>query len=275
MPELPEVQTVVSDLQQHVVGSTIVHTVLGENYLTTPGREEFISQTRGATIINAKRIAKNILLELDNSKHIHFHLAMTGQVLLRPQDHRSDKWVRVLFVLNKDSDTKHLRFCDMRMFGKAALLDPEEVTDLHKKYGPEPIEENLSTEEFYKQIKSKKTNIKNALLDQKVISGLGNIYATDALFLAGVHPETPTQDITIEQAEKLREASKKVLLEGISHRGSTLPDKMYVDLFGNSGSHQDHFKVYMQKNCSECGTKIDFIKINGRGTYYCPSCQKA
>jgi formamidopyrimidine-DNA glycosylase len=159
------------------------------------------------------------------------------------------------------------------MFGKVELIQKSKVISLRKKYGPEALDKKLTPEKFLECLGSKRTNIKNALLDQKVVSGLGNIYATDALFLAGIHPETKTSEINLESAEKLLEAARSVLEEGIKNRGSTLPDKMYVDIYGKPGNQQKYFKIYMQKVCPRCKERVKFKKISGRGTYFCNHCQ--
>ena len=110
-------------------------------------------------------------------------------------------------------------------------------------------------------------------MDQSIVAGLGNIYATDSLFLAGIHPETKTQNIDLNSAKKLLNAMSLIVNEGIEHRGSTLEDEMYVDAFGKPGTHQKYFRVYGKKACINCNNKISVKKINGRGTYYCSFCQ--
>lgn len=273
MPELPEVQTISNDLKNTLTGYTIKDVVIANKYTVYPSKDVFLEKVKGKAIKNVHRKAKNILITLENDTYIAIHLAMTGRVLIRNPENREDKWIKVLFIVNKEQDIKHLRFSDVRMFGKVKFIEQSELVELYEKYGPEPIQEDLTAEEFLKQVKSKRTNIKNALLDQSIISGLGNIYATDALFIAGIHPMTPTSKLTSEDGKKLFEASKNILLEGIEHRGSTLEDKMYVDVFGKEGSHQKYFRIYNKKTCPNCNHKVEVIKINGRGTYFCPSCQ--
>lgn len=273
MPELPEVFTIVSDLNKHIVGYKIDKCVIDDNYKKAfPNKEELAKRVTNKTIVEVERIAKNILIHLDDNSIIHIHLAMTGQVLLKEE--YVNKWLKVLFNISKDAESKMLMFNDMRMFGKVALINNNDKNELIKKYGPEPIDKNITADDFYKSIKSKRTNIKNALLDQKVVSGLGNIYATDTLFLAKVHPLTNTQDISKDQAQKLFTSARDVLLEGIKNRGSTLEDKKYVDIFENHGNHQNYFKIYSKKECPDCNKQVDFKKINGRGTYFCSNCQK-
>lgn len=270
MPELPEVHTISSDLNKHIVGQTIEEVKIIGTYKALPNNPTFIKNILSKKVLKVHRIAKNIIWDLEDETHILIHLAMTGQVLIKETEELS-KFTRVKLKLSNH----YINFCDMRMFGKIAVLKSSNIPELKNKYGPEPINENTTKEQFLQQIRSKRTNIKNALLDQKIISGLGNIYATDALFLAGIHPETNTQLITLDQAERLLDTSKRVLSEGIEHRGSTLDDKMYVDAFGRSGTHQNHFKIYGKKVCSVCNNPTEFKKINGRGTYICNYCQNS
>lgn len=274
MPELPEVHTIAKDLKDNIVGYTIKTCEISDGYIALPTNETFKNSILNKKVTDINRIAKNIIIYLNDNKVIHFHLAMTGQILLKDTKEFSNKnWLRVLLTITNKYQTKYLAFNDMRMFGKIAILSKEQLGELRKKYGPEPISEDFTPEIFLKILKSKRTNIKNALLDQVLVSGLGNIYATDALFLAGIHPETKTHELSLAQIEKLHNTAAYILKEGIKNRGSTLPDKMYVDIFGRSGCQQNHFKIYLKKQCPTCNTKVEFKKINGRGTYFCPKCQ--
>lgn len=273
MPELPEVQTITSDLKKHLEGYTIETIQVESGYNTIPSNELFLKEITGQKIATIYRIAKNIVLELESGDAMMFHLAMTGQLLLSDPKTRKLPWERVTFVLTKKDKKLGLKFRDMRTFGKAVLVNKDQIQKVYDKYGPEPLNEKLTAQEFLDNLKGKRTTVKNALLDQAIVSGLGNIYATDALFMSKIHPETPTKNITLGQAEKLLKAAKEILLESIEHRGSTLGDKMYVDAYGKMGSHQNYFRVYGKEKCSVCDTKVEVIKINGRGTYFCPTCQ--
>jgi len=273
MPELPEVYTITQDLSDNVIGYTIMDCNITKGYTALPTNDTFVNTVRNQKIEKIERIAKNILIHLSNKGIIHFHLAMTGQIRLKDYKETENRWRRVLMKIERDATDKFLSFNDMRMFGKIAVIGEKERRHLFEKYGPEPIDENLDSETFLKKLKSKRTTVKNALLDQTLVAGLGNIYATDALYLADIHPETNTKDLTKEQGNKLLQAAKQVLAEGIEHRGSTLDDEMYVDIFGNKGHHQEHFKIYSKSVCPKCNSKVEIKKINGRGTYFCPKCQ--
>ena len=273
MPELPEVHTITQDLKKNIVGFEIKNIQVAKNYKIPIEVKKKLDKLIGKKFIDTRRIAKNISVKLSNNEFLVFHLAMTGRILLRQDKEKKDDWVKVVFEIHKDGVTKYLKFCDMRQFGKIQVLSEREINQLEERYGLKVLENEITPKEFLSSLKSKKTNIKNALLDQKIVSGLGNIYATDALFLAGINPKSSTQQINLNMAKKLLESSRAVLREGIKNRGSTLPDKMYVDIFGRSGNQQNYFKIYGKKVCPGCGSKVQFEKINGRGTYFCPKCQ--
>lgn len=264
MPEFPEVYTITNDLKKNIAGFEIKNVTLNPKYN--------LPNVRNKKITSVKQIAKNIVLELDSDEYLVFHLAMTGRILLRKDRNINDKWVKVTLEITKNDLTYYLKFTDMREFGKVKLLEKSQLSILSEKYGPTPFD-NLSSKKFLEILKSKNSNIKNVLLDQKIISGVGNIYATDALFLSKIDPKLSTKLLTQEKATKLLENLRLVLKEGIKNRGSTLPDGMYVDIFGKPGSQQKHFKIYMRNVCPVCNEKIEYFKLNGRGTYWCPKCQ--
>jgi formamidopyrimidine-DNA glycosylase len=273
MPELPEVHTITKDLNKYAAGYTIKRAVIAKKYNVLPDNNTFVESVEEKTIGGAERIAKNILLRLEGNKYIRFHLAMSGKLLLREPEVKDDKWVRLVLLLERYSTQKNLLFSDMRMFGKVELLDERGREMLKESIGLNVLDETLTPAKFLAKLKSKRTNVKNALLDQHLFAGLGNIYATDALFEAGIHPETKTAEINSEKATKLLSGIQKILQQGIENRGATLPDKMYVDLFGKGGTQQEHFRVYMRKRCKVCASPIQYYKLNGRGTYSCPTCQ--
>ena len=271
MPELPEVHTITQDVNKYASGATITKIITRGDYNLHPENDHFISKIQNKKILSVKRVGKTILFELEDENFMTIHLAMTGRLLIRKNGFDQDQWERVIFKLNKGEKQIDLRFCDKRMFGKVKYLDADEVRLLINKYGPEPLDKNITAEKFHKRIKSKRTNIKNVLLDQSKITGLGNVYATDALWIAKIHPESRTETITLEQAEKLLNASQEVLKEGIKNRGISMSD--YVDAFGKKGKQQEFFRIYGKEKCSRCNNQTSFIKLNGRGTYFCDFCQ--
>jgi formamidopyrimidine-DNA glycosylase len=273
MPELPEVQTITTDLNKYLKGFTVEKVILSPWYRTNMESGLFLQAIEGTRVENVHRIAKNIVMGLENELYVAVHLAMTGQLLLIKESAPIHKWERARFILTKDGKTQTLRFNDMRMFGKLQLLNLAQYKELKNKYGPEPLEEALTPQTLLENLQSKKTNIKNALLDQKLVAGLGNIYATDALFMSKIHPETKTQHLTLEKAKTLLDNARLILKEGIQNRGSTLADKMYVDVLGREGNQQNFFRIYGKSTCPTCKNKVEFKKLNGRGTYFCPQCQ--
>lgn len=273
MPELPEVHTISQDLKNNIVGFEIKNIQISKNYRIPDDQKKKLAKLKGKKIKDSYRIAKNIVLEISENEFLVFHLAMTGRILLRKNKEEKDNWVKIVFEISKNDKTVYLKFCDMRQFGKVRVVNKDELELLQKKYGIDVLKQEISAEEFLKLLKRKKSTIKNVLLDQSIISGLGNIYATDTLFLSKVNPKTSTQDLTLKQSEEILKYSREILKEGIKNRGSTLPDKMYVDIFGKSGTQQNFFRIYGKNICPICNSKTVFEKINGRGTYYCPTCQ--
>lgn len=271
MPEMPEVHTITEDLKKYAANAVIKDVEIKGEYQTLPDNITFLDTTKNQKIVRAFRVAKNIMLELESNQFIQIHLAMTGRILLREKGFKADKWERVVFHVEKNEKEFELRFCDMRMFGKVVLLNADELEMLQQKYGPEPLQENLTPEAFLRHLQSKNSNIKNVLLDQNIIAGMGNVYVTDALWIAEIHPETRTKDFNKEMAAKLLEASREILTEGIGNRGISMSD--YVDLFGKKGKQQEFFRIYGKEICTRCNTQVEFKKINGRGTYFCTTCQ--
>jgi formamidopyrimidine-DNA glycosylase len=273
VPELPEVHTVMGDLKKTIVGAQITGVWIQKEYKKIPDHTELIKKLIKTTVINVERVAKNIVICLDNNSFLLIHLAMTGRIFISNNEDKNVKWQKFVLKLETATDKHYMYFSDVRMFGKVALLDGTSLNLLKNKYGPEPIAE-VDINIVWEKISKKKTNIKTVLLDQTIIAGLGNIYATDTLFLAKIHPETLAHKLSRDDFDNIIKAAKLVLNEGIKHRGSTLKDRMYVDGFGNAGSHQDFFQIYDKKICPVCNNPVVYKKINGRGSFFCPNCQK-
>ena len=270
-------------------------------YRTEPEIAVFKKEVVGKKIQDVMRIAKTIVIELkketpwdkespskDSAETLFlvFHLAMTGRLLLRDKNDKVDPWTRLVFSFKKESPleppleqrrllSKELRFCDSRMFGFVKLLSGEQLEIHRKKYGPDALDPNLTVRKFLDNLRKKKTAVKRALLEQNLIAGVGNIYANDSLWMAKIHPETLTNELTEVQASDLLRSLREILEESITHRGSTLGDKMYIDLYGREGTHQNHFRIFGKNGepCPRCGEKIEFAEIGGRGTFFCPKCQ--
>jgi len=269
MPELPEVTTIVDGINKKLAGKRISQakiTSLGEN-LRVKSRQDLDQKLSGKKIESARRRAKFLIIELSNGDKLVVHLKLTGQFILRDQNDRPDEFTRLILDLE---DGGQIRFCDRNGAAEAFILD--DTSKLESAVGPEPFE--ISPEQLLENIKkTDKKTIKETILDQKVIAGVGNIYADEALFLAKISPFRAPQSITLEETMTILEAIKQVLTEGIQHRGTTIDS--YRDLDGNPGTHQNYLRIYGRggKACEVCGNAIVLTEIGGRRTHYCPTDQ--
>lgn len=280
MPELPEVETIRRDLSKLIVGRKILDIKTDSAKQVQPSMEEVRGAVIGAVIKKVKRRAKLLLVYLSNGKILAIHLKLTGRLLVREKGDSKDDWQRVVFSL---SDGKELRFADLRKFGWIKLVrNKKELDILLADFGPEPFgsalsrsSEKLTLRKFKEILTSTSRPIKVLLMDQKKIAGVGNIYASEALFLAKVHPRRLAKHLSQSEQIALYKAIKKVLKLGIKYRGAS--DQYYLDALGRKGKYQEHFLVYGQegKPCPrKCKGVVKKIKLGGRGTYFCPHCQK-
>lgn len=273
MPELPEVETIRQDLEEELKDfrvDSIQTTFLPMVKPTlTIVREGIV----GKTIKDFKRKGKLLIVNFrDGTKHLLFHLKLTGRLLVRNEKDKQDPFTRVIFRLSKNGKSRELRFTDVRKFGFLKVVGEEELRKMLAAMGPEPLND-LNLEGFKKILQKSRRPVKVVLMDQGLISGVGNIYANEALFLAKIHPRTQSDKIAVEKVANLYSALIKVLEEGIEYRGAS--DNTYRDAHGEKGHFQEHFRVYGKKgeNCLVCGEKIKRIELGQRGTFYCPSCQ--
>ncbi len=271
MPEFPEVYTITQDLKKILKGAVIKKVIPRENYRLLPSNDVAVQNLEGAKVLDISQVAKNIIIKTD-SGYLNIHLAMTGQVLVKKSE-KPLKWERVCFEIETPNKSFFLSFRDMRIFGKVRFLNEKEYKELQDKHGINPLSEELSPKKFAEILQKKDTKIKNFLMEQDKISGLGNIYATEALFLSGVQPETRTKEVSKEQAELLLQSIRKVIQNGISNRGTTLDDEMFIDVFGKKGRNQATLQIYNKKSCPKCNSKVETVKISGRNSYFCPNCQ--
>lgn len=270
MPELPEVETIKRDLQNLIVGRKIIDVTTDSPKQVKPSLEAVKKAVVSAKIKNVNRQAKVLLVDLDNGVKLAFHLKLTGRLFFRDGKDEEDKWVHVLIKFDKG---KELRFSDSRKFGWVRLINNEEWKVMSRQFGPEPGRD-LDLEAFKKMLASTSRAVKVAIMDQKKIAGVGNIYACDALFLAKIDPRRPANKLSEQEAERLYEAILKVLRAGIKYRGAS--DQYYLDALGREGHYQEHFLVYGRtgKECFECKGKVERMVVGGRGTFWCPSCQR-
>jgi formamidopyrimidine-DNA glycosylase len=271
MPELPEVETIRRDLKRLIVGRKILEVTTDSPKQVKPSLLMVKKAIVGATIKRIERRAKILQIFLTNNQILAVHLKLTGRLLVRKKGATKDDWQHVTIVL---SGNQELRFADLRKFGWIKLIkDKKELARLLSEFGPEPLD-SLNLNQFKEILASTRRPIKIVIMDQKKISGVGNIYANDALFLAKIDPRRPANKVSPKEAQKLYQAIEKVLKAGIKYRGAS--DQYYLDALGQKGSYQDHFLTYGRngKKCFSCQGLIKRIKLGGRGTFFCPKCQR-
>ena len=266
MPELPEVETIKSDLEKIIIGKKIKEVRVHQAaVIREPAVAGFKKGLTGAVIKKILRRGKMLILELSGGKSLTIHLKMTGQLVYPGTEKNS----RVSFYL---SDGKILDFNDQRMFGELRLLSDWRALKFIQNLGPEPAD--LSVGKFKEMLSKKKTKIKPLLMDQGFISGIGNLYVAEILFCAKIHPERPAQSLTDAEKSLLFKAINDILHAAIRYGGSSIDD--YVRLSGSKGVYMKYHKVYVRegKPCFVCKGAIKRIAQGGRGTYFCPKCQK-
>jgi formamidopyrimidine-DNA glycosylase len=275
MPELPEVETVCRGLQNKVVGDRIVSVeVLRKDSVGSPSVKKFSSSLRGHRIEKVHRRGKYILIDLDERAGLICHLRMSGRLLIVDKDRAANKFLRIKILLESG---RELHFEDMRVFGRLWYVPTgetfEDVVPTLGQLGIEPITE-LSAETLAAIFKGRKQSVKGALLDQRNIAGIGNIYADESLFQAGIHPARAAGTLKRAELTKLAETVKAVLNRAIILGGSTLRD--YTSSEGVNGRYQQQSLVYGRtgEECRTCGKKIERMKIAGRSSHFCPACQK-
>lgn len=288
MPELPEVETVRRGLSRLIINK-MVSAVAYDFPKGFPNSQSDIDEFLvGASIIDVRRRAKVLMIDLSSAYTLVIHLKMTGQLVYVGKDSRfgaghpngsligrlPDKSTRVTFEF---TDGSHLYFNDQRKFGWARLFPTLEVPniDFMQRVGPEPLSDDLTPAAFTARFARRQNScIKAALLDQTVIAGVGNIYADESLFMARIHPETRVRSVTGEQFHDLYHAVRDSMFLSIEKGGST--DKNYVNAEGQKGSYLTHALVFRKEGqpCPRCGTEIIKTRVAGRGTHICPNCQR-
>ena len=268
MPELPEVQTVVDGLLPHVVGRTVHRVRSGPHDIVHPRGMLLDPRLVGRTISRINRRGKKIVFTLDDHARFVVHLGMTGQLTLDAPDAPVLSHTHLVLSFT-DATPTQLRFRDPRRLGGVWWLGQTGAPD--EQMGPEPLTMRWVT--LARHLSPTRRAIKTALLDQKVVAGIGNIYADESLFEARIDPRTPACQLTPEQVRRLCRAIKLILRRAIRHRGSTLRD--YRDADGLEGGFQKLHRVYDRATlpCRRCKTPINRIVLGGRSTHYCTGCQ--
>jgi len=274
VPELPEVETVRARLEPVLTGRRFVRVEIADPRVTRPFEPGAVAaELEGETVTAVERRGKYLIVRFESGRSLLIHLRMTGSLrhatagTLADDPHR-----RVVVRLDDGSD---VAYRDVRRFGTWLLVEPGELEPyLSARLGAEPLDRTFTSRRLAEGLGTRRASIKAALLDQRTLAGMGNIYADEALWRAGVHPLRPAGDLTTEEIARVTRGVKDALRAGIARHGATLRDYSTPD--GGRGRMQAEFKVYGRAGepCKRCGTPIEKTRVAGRGTWYCPSCQR-
>jgi formamidopyrimidine-DNA glycosylase len=280
MPELPEVEYVARQLRQTLVDRTIRDArVTWPRTIAHPDAQTFCAEVAGARVLRIDRRAKYLLLFLSGEQALVVHRRMTGNLLLFPAaadealwEETSDPYCRVVFLLD---DGRRLVFTDPRKFGRIALYPVSELAGALHGLGLEPLGDEFTLEALAALLAGRARQMKPLLLDQTCIAGIGNIYADESLFRAGIHPLRRAETLTEEEIARLHAAIRAVLELGIEHGGTTFG--RHQDIWGEAGRNREHLAVYQRDGepCLRCGTSLVRMVVAQRGTHFCPTCQPA
>ena len=264
MPELPEVQTIIKGLREKVLGKEILKiqelrsgTIISNSSITSLGKINSIS-----------RRGKYILLQTSKDFKLVIHLRMTGKLIFETDLAKTSDHARAELIF---SDNTKLIFNDVRAFGKIQIFKGNEEIEAFQNLGLEPLSDEFNAMYLKNKLKNRKAPIKNVLLDQRVIAGLGNIYVAEILYSSKIDPRVPGDKLKKKHLESIVSETKTILQEAIKYNGTTISD--YRSVEDKIGEFQNFLKVYRKEYC-ECGHQIKRIKQAGRSTYYCPVCQK-
>jgi len=269
MPELPEVETIVNDLRPVILGREVLDVqVFNERSLM--GEADLL---RGAgKVRSVGRRGKFIVISFEQEILLCMHLRMSGRILVRDQSEPMLDYERVRI----DFEGASLRFCDIRKFGRVYVFKSDEYEEQTGicKLGVEPLGEEFSFERFLELVGKRRGNIKRLLLDQSLVAGIGNIYADEALFYAGIRPDKTIESIKKREMERLHGSIVRALKQGVKNRGTSISD--FEDAYGRNGFNQEILYVYGRGGleCLNCKTTLVKTRVASRGTVYCPSCQK-
>ncbi len=272
MPEIAEVETVRNTLKNMILNKPIKSVNVIYPKMIESNLEEFKKLLPSRKIIDIKRVGKWLIFDLDDY-YLLSHLRMEGKFFVKGHAEEINKHEHVIITFTDGTD---LRYHDTRKFGRMNLIKKEDLdsTEAIKKQGIEPISDKLSAEYLYNKIHAKNLPLKTILLDQSIISGLGNIYADEVLFASHINPLKKGKDITLSDCENIKDSAKKIITEAIKYGGTTI--KSYTSSLGVTGRFQQFLMVHKKEgeHCQICNTPIVKIKVGGRSTYYCPNCQK-
>src|SRR5438270_9003736 len=279
MPELPEVETLKRDLEKEVVGKRIkaVDVTGMRSIRRHPNKKHFIAKLEGHKITGVDRRGKYLLLKLEGGDVLVVHLGMSGQ-LLRAKSAAKDKAVKHTHVVLTFTQGGVLRFVDPRTFGELFVTTPEELEEQVPELahlGFDPVDQMMSWTRFGDMLHARNVKLKTLLMDQKFVAGIGNLYSDEILFAAGLRYDRTSDSLTSQEVRRLYRAMVETLQDAIKHRGSSLADEQYRDLFGEVGEFQSLHKVYDREGeaCRRCRSTLVRVKANGRSSFLCPQCQ--
>ena len=272
MPEIAEVETVRNTLKKRILHKKIKKVEVYYEPMIESDIDAFKKNLVGESFIDIKRRGKWLIFETEHY-YLLSHLRMEGKYFIKDKQEIKDKHEHVIFTFIDDTT---LRYADTRKFGRMNLILKTELdnTECIKKQGLEPGDKKLTADYLLKKFEKKQLPIKTVLLDQTIISGLGNIYANEVLFAAGINPLTKACNLTKEDCEQIVKRAEEIIKEAINMGGTTI--RSYTSSLGVTGKFQQNLKVHKREKekCLVCGTAIENIKVGGRSTYFCPNCQK-
>ena len=268
MPELPEVETVLNTLRLKIEGRKILSVRVLFPKIIEGDPEEFAERLKGHTFLRFIRRGKYLLFEMEDLTLVS-HLRMEGKYYILPPSAPIDKHTHVIFSLDDGSE---LRYHDVRKFGRMEIIEKKENYDIFKDLGPEPFSAAFDPSYCLEYFKDKKIPVKEVLLDQHFVSGIGNIYADEILFESRIHPKTKASKLNKREAEKIVENTRSILHKAIEAGGTMI--RSYASSLGVTGLFQLSLSCHEQKICPVCQGEIRKIRVGGRGTYFCPNCQK-
>jgi formamidopyrimidine-DNA glycosylase len=274
MPELPEVETIRLALEPHVVGRRFERVEIDDSRLVRPYEPMAVAaELEGERVAALERRGKYLIVRFESGRALLIHLRMTGSLRHAARGALGDDPHRRAVV--KLDDGSDVAYRDVRRFGTWELLEPEEVDAyLQRRLGHEPLERSFTAKRLAERLEGRRAPLKAALLDQRTVAGLGNIYVDEALWRAQLHPLRPAGTLDADELTRLTKAIRDALRAGIARQGASLRDYSTPD--GRRGRAQERFRVYGREGepCPRCGTPIDKIRVGGRGTWYCPNCQR-
>jgi formamidopyrimidine-DNA glycosylase len=274
VPELPEVETVRRRLAPVLEGHRLERVEISDERLTRPFDPVDVARAlEGERVREVGRRGKYLIVRFESGRALLIHLRMTGSLRHAPAGTLGDDpYRRAVVRLDDGSD---VAYRDVRRFGTWLLLEPSEVDEyVDARVGREPLDATFRARDLAERLATRRAPVKAAILDQRTVAGVGNIYADEALWRARIHPLTPARDLAPDELRALHRGIRRALEHGIARQGSTLRDYALPD--GTTGGMQREFKVYGRTGepCDRCGTPIEKIRAAGRGTWYCPSCQR-